>query len=81
MQSALAEVLTDRGCFSEAEATAREALAVLRRAPGGPCAAQAEALANLAYLLRELGRFDEAEARQTEALALQMRLHGAGHPG
>lgn len=72
--SRLAVTLSNSARPAQAEAPAREALA-LAEAEGDE-AATADALNTLGVVLQALARYDEAQAALERSLALRLRLHG-----
>jgi tetratricopeptide (TPR) repeat protein len=74
-----AQLLVERGRFSEAEPLMREALATKRSVLPGGHPETLLSVNNLACLLFDQGRLDEAEPLYREALAGFQIALGAGH--
>jgi tetratricopeptide (TPR) repeat protein len=76
---ALAVALAAVGRLDEAEATHREALALLEKLEGKG-SEYASYVSDLSTTLEQQGRNAEAEAAQREALAIHQRFSGVDHP-
>src|SRR5438105_8970311 len=75
-----ADTLREQGCYDEAEALFRQAIALAEQAFGPNHLEVAAILNNMAVLLKYTGRFDEAESLYGRALAITQQSHGANHP-
>jgi tetratricopeptide (TPR) repeat protein len=76
----LSILLGDEDKPAEAEATAREVLAIRRKRIGPEDPLVAASLADVAWAAGKQRKWDEVESLQREALAMQRKLLSDGHP-
>ena len=76
----MAQVLTERGQYAEAQSKYEEALEILSQWSGPDDLPQVAALDGLGQVLRHQGRFEQAQQRFEQALTIRIAALGDRHP-